>query len=160
MARDVKQTAAMYAAMKVLERALDDDGELPPGFYLDVSGQEVTVKFPNGTVVERDRGMDGDGIIWKKATQNLYGFAFFTLMVRKLVAFKQWNVVRAIIIDTVREALKNGISSRAEIRAEDPVLALEIDKLHTEFPTPQRKEQTPRKVTQSKLPPTITVTAK
>lgn len=150
--------AALYAAFKILERELKKDGELPPGYHKDLSHTTITITFPSNTIVERDG--TNNGKILKKATQNLYGYTFFTIMIRKLKKFNQWNQIRTIILETVTEALRNNISARSEIKAEDPELAAEIDKLQQEFPIPMRTEDTPRICKDTKVPATITITMK
>ena len=70
---NLQSKAAAYAAYKELERMLKADGDLPPGFSQDVSGVSIEITIPNGTTISRDVGLKGDGKIWKKATQNLYG---------------------------------------------------------------------------------------
>jgi hypothetical protein len=140
-----EQRAAAYAAMKQLERMLEQDGELPPGFYQDVTGVTVEVKLPKGCVVERDKGTNGDGTVFKRAVQNLYGYAVWCLMIERLKKFHQWNVIRGIIIDAIREALRRPSTSvRREISEIDEEMGREIEKLQQEFPIPPRIEKTPR----------------
>lgn len=155
--RTDEQKAIMYAAFKVLEAELKKDGELKPGFYADVTNKTITIQFAPNTVISRDVGFKNDGTIEKKATQNLYGYTFFTLMIKNLKKFKQWNKIRTIIIETVNEALKNGKTSRESFTQNDPELEKEIQQIQEEFNIPTRTEQTPRNFKNSKLPPTITI---
>ena len=67
MAMRTEQKAVLYAAQKEIERMLKDDGDLPVGFAIDVSGMKLELTFPPGTVVNRDAGPNGDGMIEKKA---------------------------------------------------------------------------------------------
>jgi hypothetical protein len=152
-----EQRAAAYAAYKCLERMLKEDGELTPGFYKDMGGVKVTVEIPPESVVFRDKGTNGDGTIFKKAVQNLYGYAVWALMVERLSRFNQWPAVRNIIIEVMRDVLKNGSSSRSEIEEIDKEMAAQIAKLQMEFPIPPRKEQTPRCCKEGTRKPTVTI---
>jgi hypothetical protein len=158
MPRPNDQKATLYAALKFLERELDKDGDLPPGFYLDVSNKEVRIKLPVGTVVERDAGTHGNGVIFKKATQNLYGYAFFAKLVERLKKFNQWNVLREAIIDIIRESLDRRTTSREQAVLADPELAAAIAHLQANFAIPARQEETPRICKDRGLPATIVIT--
>jgi hypothetical protein len=153
---DANTVASLYAAFKTLEREVKEE-QLPPGYYKDLTGEEVTIKFPKGTVVEREAGTKGDGIIEKKATQNLYGYTFFAMMTLRLQKFHQWNAIKEAILETVAEALKKGIPSKDEAVTLDPILAAEIEKLQNTLETPKRKEPTPRLCKATKIPATITI---
>jgi hypothetical protein len=162
MARTNEEKAVLYAAYKLLERELDQDGELAPGTFLDVSGQSLTIKFPPNTVVERDKGTTGDGTVQKKAIQNLYGYPMFALLVHRLRKFNQWNQLRTVILETITDVLrrKGSKTVRDDIRKEYPETCELMDTLQNDFPIPPRTEDTPRVVKQPPLPPTITIKAK
>jgi hypothetical protein len=160
MARPTHVTAAMYAAYKALERELDKDGELPAGFYLDVSGQKVEITLPKGTVVERDRGTNGDGSIFKTATTSLYGWHVFTLIAKRLSKFHQWKMIRAALIDVLRHCLTNNKKVGERLEEVDPAFAAEVATLRQEFAPPPRKEQTPRVCKETAIPATITIKPK
>lgn len=155
--RTDEQKAVLYAALKFLERELEKDGDLPPGFYMDVTGKTVSITFPKGTVVERDRGTHGDGSMWKTATQNLYGWAVLTKIAARLSKLHQWNVMRDELIAAVREALTNGRSTQQQLESVDPALAAAIATLRQETALPPRKEETPRICKDPGLPATIVI---
>jgi hypothetical protein len=149
--------AIAYAAFKSLERMLKDDGKLPAGFYLDVSGKEISIKLPKGSVVEREVGTNGDGSYNKKATQNLYGYALWALMIQRLCKFNQWAAIRAAMLDAMKTVMKKKYTDfRVEITKEDPRLIELIDELQNELAIPTRKEETPRLFKQT-LPATVTI---
>jgi hypothetical protein len=160
MARSTKEKAALYAAFKLLERAQKEDGDLPPGIF-DVSGQSITIKFAPGTIVERDPGVNGDGVIEKKAIQNLYGYPVMALLADKLMKFHQWNVLKKIILQSITDVLKHKGAKdvRAEIRKEYPHTCDLMDQLQNEMPIPDRKEDTPR-LCNAEREPTITMRLK
>lgn len=151
-----EQRAAAYAAFKFLERMLKEDGNLPSGFYMDVSGRTVEIKFPNGTVVERDAGTNGDGSMFKKATQNLYGWAVIAKLARRLKSFNQWDRIRREIVEAVRDALSNGTGTEIALTDVDQQLAAEIQSVRDEVNVAPRKEQTPRVCKDPGVPATIT----
>lgn len=161
--RTPQQTAVMYAAQKLLERQLkDDDSDLPPGFEMDVSGQSITLKFPEGTIVRRDEGLKGDGKILKKATQNLYGYGVWAVLIERLMKFHQWNVLKIEIIAAVKIALKYGTDAKTvkmNLTNDKPDLIAIMDELQQDLPIPARSEDTPREVI-ADLPPTITIRTK
>jgi hypothetical protein len=149
--------AIAYAAYKSLERMLNDDGKLPAGFYLDVSGKEITIKLPKGSVVEREVGSNGDGSNHKKATQNLYGYTLWALMIQRLSKFNQWNAIRTAMIDAMKIVVSRKYTDfRVEITKEDPKLVELIEELQNELKIPTRKEETPR-LFKNTLPPEITI---
>ena len=149
--------AIAYAAYKSLERMLNDDGKLPAGFYLDVSGKEITIKLPKGSVVEREVGTNGDGSNHKKATQNLYGYTLWALMIQRLCKFNQWAAIRTAMIDAMKVVVsKKYTDFRVEITKEDPQLVELIDELQNELKIPTRKEETPR-LFKNTTPPEITI---
>lgn len=151
--------AIAYAAFKTLERMLDSDGELEPGFSMNVSGCQITIKLPPGSVVERDLGTNGDGTIMKTAVQNLYGYALWALMIRRLRSFRQWNVIRAAIVESMQEVIRRPSKNmREEIIKEFPEIAEEIAAIQGEMQIPPRTEETPRVFRKPKLPATITIT--
>lgn len=150
-------TARLYAAFKMLERMLKDDGELPPGFYADVSGDEVTIKFPKGTVVERDRGTNGNGTILKKSVQNAYGYAAWALFIERLQRFHQWQTLRQMLLEALTEAVQGNGSVRDRIRNDHPQTVALMDELQQMLPIPPRTEQTPRICKDPGIPATITI---
>lgn len=152
-----RDRGAAYAAYRALERLLVSDGKLPPGFSEDYSGCSVTVVLPPDSVVVRDLGKNGDGTILKTAVQNLYGYALWALMIRKLRKFNQWATIREMIIDSMREVLRRPSKNmREEIIKEDPDVAQEIERIQREINIPARVEETPRKFT-SELPATVKI---
>lgn len=148
---------AAYAAYRALERLLSEDGKLPPGFSQDYSGCSVTVVLPPDSVVVRELGKNGDGTILKTAVQNLYGYALWALMIRKLRRFNQWSVIREMIIDCMQEVLRRPTKNiREEIIKEDPEVEHEIERIQKEINIPARVEETPRRLV-SELPATVKI---
>lgn len=144
--RNNRQRAIAYAAFKELERMLKEDGELPPGFAEPLTGETITIKLPPGLSVYREPGKNGDGIIQKKATQDLYGYGVWACFLMKLKAFKQHNVVMQIIREAWAEAMRTPATNvETELDKIDPELAKFVKELK-ERPGPMRDEQTPRKV--------------
>jgi len=139
------QKATVYAAFKELERILKADGNdtLPIGEY-DVSGRTVTITLPAMTV-EREAGLNGDGIIEKTATQNLYGWAVIAALANRLKRFNQWNVVREPLIEAIREVLSTtGKTVCSELSEIDETFAQQVEQVKTELRPPARPENTPR----------------
>lgn len=158
MFKSEKERAIAYATMKTLERMLNTDGDLSPGFKMDVSGSKMTVILPAGSVVEREAGSKGDGIVMKKAVQNLYGYALWALMIRRLRAFKQWNVIREAILEAMKEVVtRSGKNMREEIVKEFPDVADEIMAIQGELQIPDRQEETPRVFRSPKIPATVII---
>jgi hypothetical protein len=155
--RDPATNAALFAAYKVLERTLKLDGEIPPGFRIDLSGTEITIRLPPETIVSREPGEKNDGVIWKKASQNLYGFTFFTMLANKLASFKQWGKIKEVIISTVLDALAYKSSARQEIALTDPELSQAIEEMQRTLNIPLRRESTPRICRETELPATINI---
>lgn len=151
--------AAAYAAMKELERMLKTDGELPPGFSYDASNVSVTITIPQGISVSRDNGKNGDGKQWKKATQNLYGFAILYECFRIARLFKHHKKLERVLLMIVRRAVKNSISSEDAFRELMPQRANDIRTLKDSLDIPKREEPTPRMVNRPDKPrlPTITI---
>ena len=157
-----EQRAAAYVAMKELERMLDDDGELPPGYSVDLSGVTVEIQLPNGTGVSREKGVTtakGEGRILKTATQNLYGWAIIYNCFRVASKFKQHKVLQRVLMMIVRRALKHQISSEDAFAQLMPRQAKEIQALKDSMPVPKRDEPTPRKMIrdEKKFFPTIRI---
>lgn len=157
---NLQTKAAAYAAFKELERMLKADGELPPGFQTDVSGVSVEIRIPPGTSISRDAGKDNDGVIKKKATQNLYGWAILFECFRFCSLFKQHKKLERILMMIVRRAVNRAISSQEAFRELMPKRAEEIQAFQDSLPVPMREEQTARMIDRKnpKLLPTITVT--
>lgn len=151
--------AAAYAAQKYLEDTLANDENLTPGFEADLSGFSVTIKFPQGTKVKREAGKAGDGIVEKKPTQNLYGYAFWLTLAKVLKRFNQWNTVKKFILLAAKEALQNKIPLETKLEQIDPEFQQELENIKEEIVLPMRLEPTPRNLTKPKnQPPTITFT--
>jgi hypothetical protein len=157
MGRPDSEKAAMYAAYKMLERELEKDGDLPAGFRLDLSGQSVTVQFPIGTVVERDRGTNGDGSIYKSATTSLYGWHVIYFIAERLKKFNQWVAIKGTLIDALRHCLTNNKRVAQRLEEIDPAFADEVARLKQELAPPPRREATPRVCKDPGQPPQITV---
>ncbi len=153
-----EQRAAAYAAMKELDRMLKADGELPPGFSRDLSNVTVTVTLPHGTSVNRDAGLKKDGVIFKTATQNLYGWAVIYECFRYARKFKQHSKLQSILMKIVRRAVKRQISNEDAFTQLMPHEAEEIAALRKEMSKaiPKRAENTPRMV--SRIADTIFAT--
>lgn len=147
MERSNAEIAALYAAMKEIERQTKGK-ELPPGNY-DLSHVNVTIVMPEGTSVYRDPGANGDGTREVKATANLYGYATWAAFLKRLAKFNQANVIRAMLIEALQEALNSGTNVETELSEIDPELAAAIEELRkTELPT--RIENTVRQVKRPK----------
>ncbi len=138
------ERAVAYAAFKTLERMLEKDGDLPPGFYCDLTGESMTITLPKGSVVERDRGTMGNGKINKRATQNLYGFALWALLIHKLKKFNQWSLVKSILIDCMQEMATRKSNLKDQIVKDFPAVAREMVDLQEKLEIPCREEDTPR----------------
>jgi hypothetical protein len=147
--------AAAYAAFKGLEKMLKEDGELPPGFSANVAGSKIEIVIPPNTTVTRDEGKDGDGIIKKKATQNLYGWAILYECFRVCSLFKQHKKLERVLMKIVRRAVNRAISTQDAFTELMPKRAEEIQLLRDSLPVPMRDEQTPRKVNTELLPTVI-----
>jgi hypothetical protein len=157
---NLQTKAAAYAAYKDLERMLNEDGDLPPGFSANLSGVVVEIKIPQGTLVSRDAGKNGDGRQEKKATQNLYGWAILFECFRICKLFKQHKRLERVLMKIVRRAVNRAISSEQSFRELMPKRAEEIQALKDSLPVPKRDEPTPRMIIRNdKKPlPTVTVT--
>lgn len=142
------QKAAAYAAYKELERVLNENGDLPPGFQADLSGTTVCVTIPNGTSISRDKGEKGDGIVHKTATQNLYGYGVWLKFLGRLAKFNQANAVLNILLEAMQDVIRFGGNVKDELQTfDDPDLKdfqKRVEQLKAQFP--KREEQTPRKV--------------
>ncbi len=161
MFKSDKDRAVAYAAFTTLKRMLEKDGDLPPGFYQDVTGDTLTITFPKGSVVERDVGTNGDGTINKKAVQNLYGYATWAFLIQRLKKFKQWNSVKEHIVAALAESVKRPTKNvKDELTKEMPEIVDIIEALKTELKIPTREEDTPRLFKESGLPATIVINTK
>lgn len=153
----MNKTAIMYAAMMLLKRELGDE-TLPAGYKIDLSGESITIKFAEGTVVSRDNGINGDGKILKKATQNMYGYPVWAMLVERLMKFHQWNVLKKEIMEAVKAALKikgDTKTVRNVLEKTKPHLVEIMNELQQDLPIPARAEDTPREVFAN--PPTIII---
>jgi len=154
MAMRTEQKAVLYAAQKEIERMLKDDGDLPVGFAIDVSGMKLELTFPPGTVVNRDAGPNGDGMIEKKAAQNLYGYAILHAITYYLYKFlrlfrqerKAEEQALKILRRIVKHALQSGVSSEDAFKQLHPRLADGIAEVREKIrdQLPKRPEPTPR----------------
>lgn len=162
MPRHTNVTAAMYAAYKALERELDKDGDLPPGFSLDVSGQTVTVTLPKDTVVYREVGANGNGTIFKTATQNLYGWSVFTLFAERMKKFRQWDVIAKTLLEVLEHCLDQSKKKQVCTRLEeiDKDFAQKVANLKEQMRPAMRCEPTPRICKETPRPATIEVKKK
>ncbi len=159
------QRAALYAAWKALETmAKDSDGpcELPPNTHKQVGGHTVTIKLPDDWAVTRSGGEDGDGNVYKTATQNLYGWSVILSMLDRAQRFNQGHIVLDLLVNAAQDALNNQTTTEEAMRAAHPELMAKLDaRLEAvKAKVPKRREPTPRKVEKpdSRRKPTITVT--
>lgn len=136
--------AVLYAAGKELERLTNDNG-IPPGNY-HVGGMTITLTIPEGTIISREIGPFDNGTVKKQATQNLYGWAFWTICIERLKKFNQWNQIKEIVIDAIRQVLQNKTTLKKELEDIDPDLATQVEALKKSFQIPLREEPTPRKI--------------
>ena len=143
---NLKTRATAYAAYKELENMLKEDGEIPPGAEINVSGNSITITLPPDTIVKRDPGLNGDGTILKKATQNLYGWAILFECFRIVRLFKHHKKLERVLMMIVRRAVKNAVSSETAFKQLMPKRAEEIQSLRDSLPVPKREEPTPRKI--------------
>lgn len=146
-----EQKATLYAAYKEIERILnsDDNNNLPIGEY-DVSGQTVSITLPNMTV-EREGGENGDGVILKTATQNLYGWAVITALADRLKRFNQWETVKKPLLEAIKEVLSStGKTVQSELSEIDQNFAKQLELIKKELKPPARPEKTPRSLNRVK----------
>jgi len=152
-----EQRAAAYTAHNLLGRMLKADGELPPGYNLDVSGMRVEITIPPNTQVDRSAGDNGDGTQRKKATQNTYGFGPLFLVWELARKFNQHKRFERLYFLLVRRAVRRGLTS-------EKAMQTQISKVRWEqfldfregFKLPSREERTPRKIVQAaSLLPTL-----
>lgn len=144
------QRAAAYAAMKLLEQLVGKDGldgAIPPGFAIELDGVKVTVQIPPGTHFEQELGTNGDGTNSKKATQDMYGWTVWALFFQRLQKFNQANVVKAMLLEAMKEAVSNpNLTVADKLEEIAPDLAEAVAKLKEEFPPPMRIENAKRRV--------------
>lgn len=150
-----RDRAVAYAAYKQLERMLKVDGEMEPGTYEDVSFERLEIVLPKGTIVERDRGTNGDGTIYKTATQNLYGYAVLAACAIVLKKFNQWGTVRKELLAAVKRAVIKGNETSEELKKNDKDFAKFVEELRKELQAEPREESTPRVCKDTGLFPTI-----
>lgn len=137
MFRNDGQRALAYTAHNLLGRMLKEDGELPPGFVMDLSGKQLVITMPPETVVSRSEGIKGDGIEDKTATQKLYGFAIIYALVHHLMRYlrkfrleaKAERLMLALVRRIVRTALESSVTSEDAFRELHPRLANGIDEI-------------------------------
>lgn len=146
------EIATLYAAQTEIKKLLDKTDKngkkvnpLPVGEY-HVSGNIVEIELPEMNV-NRDGGKDGDGIIHKTATQNLYGWAVITALADRLKRFNQWDKVRQPLLEAIREVLKsNSKTLGSELSEIDETFAAQVEKIKQELRPPTRPEDTPRTI--------------
>lgn len=158
--RTSEQNAVLYAAFKLLEKQLKEDGQFDAGTQLDLTGKSVTIKFPPGLIVSRQLGENGNGKCEKRSPQNLYGYAVWALFIDKLLKFKQWKQIKQIILDCVNELVDQKTDKdtfRKVLQDTKPHLVPLIDELAEEMPMCISEQDTPRELINNKLPPTITI---
>lgn len=142
--RTPQERAAAYAAFKELERQLKDDGELAPGCNHNVAGLTVEITIPQGVTVSRDAGENNDGIVWKKATQNLYGYSVLAECLRIAKLFKQHKRLERLLLKIVRRAISRECSTETAFTELQPDAAQRIKELKASLNIPKREENTPR----------------
>lgn len=158
MFKNDHERAVAYAAMKSLERMLNDEPNVKPGFYEDLTGCQITITLPKGSVVERSDGENHDGIVMKKATQNLYGYALWALMVVKLKKFNQWKMVKGIVEECLREVIGFPTKNvKDHIQRNFPDATAELEDLQSTLVIPMRPEDTPKMFREPKFPVTVTI---
>lgn len=138
---------AIYIKLKKYFDAKSGESELPPGTDIDVSGASVTITVPEGRV-SRGVGPNGDGVIEKKATTSLYGYATWAKFLRRLALFNQKEVVLAMIKEAWTEAVESNATVEEELRKVCPELDTLMEDLKNR-PAPKRKESTPRQYSAS-----------
>lgn len=151
-----QQRATAYAVYKYLEDAFKNDeksvNRIALSSTIDVSGFKMEIVLPPGTVISRGE----KEFTFKKATQNLNGWAVLTKIVERLRTFNQWNVIRIALLNAVRAALKKDTETETELVKIDPELNTAIELLRDELALPQRKEVTPNRIDRSDEPMTMT----
>ena len=141
-----EQLATLYAAKDEIDKLLKSQGDdLPVGEY-NVSGRTVTIKLNEGMTVEKVAGTNGDGTNSKTATQNLYGWGVITLLAQRLQRFNQWNMIRRVMTDAVRDAMQGNGTMAEELNAIDPEFAQQVELIRQECQPPARIEKAPRYV--------------
>lgn len=145
------QAAAVYAAWKALEpmaKASDGPCELPPNTHKQVGGRTITIQLPDDWAVTRAGGEDGEGNIYKTATQNLYGWSVILTMLDRAKRFNQAHVVLNLLVEAVQAAINDQSTTEDAMRAQHPELMAQLDaRLETvKAKVPKRREPTPRQV--------------
>lgn len=159
------QQAVAFAAYKTLEKFFDSEAKktvlerLPAGSKFDVSNCSITITLPPQSFVERAEGVNKDGIVEKKATQDLYGYATWAIFIKSLKKFNQWKAIRTILIEAMKEVVRRKSKTlKEELQKDDPDLVKEMAELQDTFPISMRKEMTPQ-MYKTDLPATIVVKA-
>jgi len=137
-----REIATLYAVQKLIEAKLKDH-PIPAGSSFDLSGETVTITLPTQTTVYREKGQNG--FIFKKATQNLYGYAVWVFLLRRLAKFNQAAHMRKLIMEAWTEAMRCETKVEDELEEIDPEVAAHLESLK-KLDGPKRKEATPRKV--------------
>lgn len=137
-----REYAKLYAAQKYIEAALKDR-QMTPGVSFDLSGESVTIDFPEGATVSRSKGEDGKGNVFKKATQNLYGYAVWVFFLRRLALFNQAAHVRKLLMEAWEEAMRTFTKVETELAEVDPELSKFVESLK-QIEGPKRREDSPR----------------
>jgi len=135
--RNNEQRALAYTAHNLLGRMLKSDGELPPGYSMDLSGKQLVITMPPETIVSRSEGINGDGIEEKTATQMLYGYAIIYALVHHLMRYlrkfrleaKAERLMLSLVRRIVNTALESSITSEEAFRELHPRLADGIEEI-------------------------------
>jgi hypothetical protein len=141
------EIATAYAAMKALERILENE-VLPPGIY-NLGSQSLTITFPQNTQVIREFGPKRDGIIEKKATQSLYGYKVWAMFLERLNRFNQANAVKKILMEVWHDAIRNDTTVDKKLDEIDPELNDYVETLKAQH-APKKPQPTPRQLEMSK----------
>lgn len=151
---DNQRYAILHAAQKAIAAELKKY-EFEAGVTADISGQSLTITFGDDVAVSRSLGSDGLGHVFKKATQDLYGYAVWCLFLKRLQLFNQAEYVKKILMEVWEEVVRNREKNvGVELAEIDPELNEFIENLKA-APGPERKEKSPMVVTKNK--PTFTV---
>lgn len=173
--RTDKERALAFATLKSLERCFDDEKtqgiELAPGFKMNVSGLSLTITQPPDTTVEKDAGINGDGLRPTTPTTDLYGFTLLAVMLEILSKFKQHRAIYRLVTVAARRAFKKGKTLGEQLKKEATTagtpterkqrvkeLYQRVEQIRQEVlaEMPPRQEPTRRKYNQKhKLPPTL-----
>ena len=151
---DNQRYAILHAAQKAIVAELKQY-DFEAGITTDISGQSLTVTFGEAVTVSRSLGEDGEGHIFKKATQDLYGYGVWCLFLKRLQLFHQADYIKKILMSVWVEVVRNRDKKvEIELKEIDPELNEFIEQLKA-MPGPKRQEDSPKIVTKNK--PTFTI---